>query len=468
MALRELIARFGIDVDTRQLQKASRQVESFGAKLRGIAAPIAGAFGAKLAYDGLIGANAQLEQMQLRLGTIIGTARHTGLAEQFSSAEHVVKRLRKEMAQIPGTASEAVMAAQEIAGAIGQLGASDDEIVDLSKSVVVAARVAGEQLDVALRDFRQGIERGVESDDPFGRFLLRVVGMGDEAGRAKFKDMNRAQRRQVFEEALNQKALQDAAEEYQKTFDGMLAFITADIQDKIRQIGTPLFAFTKRVLEGFNRVAEGTKTVQAALITLGGVALVVFGPFLLKMALVAAALGLVLVIVEDLYQSLSGGDGAIIPALEDLFGLGEGELVETLKSALDTVKEMAPSVQDLLQALRAVLETAAMAAKGLAALFSAEGRVTALRGVADWLGELTGIGTQDDGRLAALVAENQQQRANLRATRGGRDVGEPRRVELTNNITVNAANADAKEVANEIERRQVSSYRKALDGEPVR
>lgn len=468
MALRELIARFGIDVDTRQLQKASRQVESFGAKLRGIAAPIAGAFGAKLAYDGLIGANAQLEQMRLNMATVLGIGRNTSLAEQFDNADAVIARLRNEMAQIPGTTQEAVQAANDLAIALAPLGKTDDELVDLSKSVVVASKAFGEQLDVALRDFRQGIQRGVESDDPFGRALLSVVGMADEAGRAKFKALTPQERAKIFEEALGQKAIQDAAGEYSKTFGGMLDFITNDIRMKVQAIGTPIFAFTKRVLEGFNRVAEGTKTVQAALITLGGVALVVFGPFLLKMALVAAALGLVLVIVEDLYQSLSGGDGAIIPALEDLFGLGEGELVETLKSALDTVKEMAPSVQDLLQALRAVLETAAMAAKGLAALFSAEGRVTALRGVADWLGELTGIGTQDDGRLAALVAQNQQQRANLRATRGGRDVGEPRRVELTNNITVNAANADAKEVANEIERRQVSSYRKALDGEPVR
>ena len=452
MALRELIARFGIDVDTKKLTAATHKTDALVTSLQRVGGALLAAGGIRAAGKAFIGFNANIEETQESLATVLGIGRKTGIAEQLDSASAIVTRLQREMAEVPGTTLEAVKAAKELAIALAPLDKSNDDITDLAKSVTIAAKSLGEEMDVALRDFRQGIQRGVESDDPFGRRLLEIMGMGDEAGRAKFKGMSPQQRAAIFEEALNSKAIQEAGIRRAKTFAGAFEFATADIQQRLGQIGKSVFEFTKRFLIEFNRITKGTKYIESALIAFGAVAvmvarrtLIAWAPMILKFTLVAAAAFALWIAIDDLATGLEGGRSRIAEWIDAWAGLEEGSTLEALRA--------------MGKALEWIVENTIKAVRGLSVLFDDKKLATAMTGMADFFGGALGVDTAADKKLARLKAEGENQRAALKASRDNA---------VTNNIVINAGSANAREVAAEVDKRIGKTTRVIADSEPVR
>lgn len=401
-ALRELLARFGIAVDTSQLDKADQKTDGFADKLSGLADAFTGSVlisGMRDFTRGLIEAGDQLKDQSERLGIDVEelqawqfAAKQSGAsAEEFGVG---VKTLYKNLSESQaggGLADDFAKLKIKIKDASGA-AASATEIIPQLADRIADSKNPTEQAGLALKFFGKS-----------GLALLPLLKEGAAGSKElleRFQELGGGYSKEFVEAA---DAAGDAQEELNVAWKGaknqlgiVLIPIVTSVVGKITEL--------VRTVTG---AAKGTSAFKTILVTLGGGAVFTAvgslasaaskfgliggaagkaGPGILGLARNVATLGKAFVrtalplialflLIDDLYALFNGGNSVIGRFIDGFFGVGTAAtLVNMLKLGwqdfLVWVKKFGPLFGAVFEFVKIVLQDAFNGFKGTTGMFA--------------------------------------------------------------------------------------------------
>lgn len=302
MALKEIIARFGFEIDDKPLKKADKDVDSFAKK-------VVSAFAAAEIVNGIKGF--VLGMMSLE-GQITDTADALGVSRQALQEWSYIGSRGGASAEDMATALKKLQLASENGSdAFNKLKVDPKKFKDTEALMNAVADSFG--------NLSTDSERTKVATELFGKSgtklipILKKGGQEIEALRARFKELGGG----LSEEALDGiGAAADALDDVELAATSLKGNLMLALAPSLRWI-TNAFA---GVVAYFNRGENAATRVKAALITMGAVGaaagLAMLKPYLPFLATVAA----IYLIVQDFYTFLKGGDSVTGKVLEWLFG----------------------------------------------------------------------------------------------------------------------------------------------------
>jgi hypothetical protein len=337
-ALREILAKFGFDVDEKNLDKAKAKTDAYADTLKEVAGVLLG----ERLIQGIKGFVTELQDQgdalndsADRLNVNAMELQRWQLAAKFAGAgaedlNTGLKFLQKAIGEASGGAGDASSAFKklgvDIKGTDGKLKPANevlkDTLVGLSKIPEPAERSAA-----AMKLLGRG-----------GGALLPLIKDGAEGLDGLLGKM------EELGGGLSQDAL-DVIGEAGDRFDEMDFAITS-LKSRLAVMLFPALNqmigwFTKATV-GFGKAAEGTHIFQAALIVLGTIAAKVAIGMYAKYLPMIALLAVAILLVDDLITFFEGGDSAAGRLLEKLFGEQAGKsIADRMRQDMgDLVKEV--------------------------------------------------------------------------------------------------------------------------------
>lgn len=255
--------KFVVDIDYRLtgIEKALAKTKDVGAatdKLaRGLewvkraAIAAGGAFVFGKIGSALVGANRELESMQIGMATVLSMS----LDKPFKDAEPMAARLVEHYRQIakisPGTTNDFLEFHNLASGAVLGRGGSLGDLKKITEGGVIAGKAFGFRGDVAGRDVQQALTGNVSMQTPMIKMLL-----GSEKKIAEFNKMSGQQRVAALVQAFQSPQLKDAAKKYGESFEGQLSTLKDNTDNLFRTIGKPLFVQLSKWMSSINAWAE--------------------------------------------------------------------------------------------------------------------------------------------------------------------------------------------------------------------
>lgn len=350
MALRELLARFGFDVDTAPLEKGGKSVNNFAENVASIGSKLAAGavIGGLIAFtQSIVSAGDELDKAALKTGLSVqelqswrfAADRSGASAEEFGSA---VKLLSKNIADAAGggaAGAEFTKLGVKIKDSSGNVRSVTDVITDMS-TAIGSAKSEAEKTGIALKFFGKG-----------GAALLPLLKEGPEGIKklhARFTELGGG---------LSQEFTKSAAEANDAQTD--LALAATSLKDKLGIHLLPAVTWVTSKLTdlvvGVQKATKDTNLMKVGLGVLGAAALVAaleFAPLLLEVLSIAIPLALLALAIEDIYTAFTGGHSAIGEFIDGMFGVGAtSQVVDYLKQAWDHVVDAVKAVWQALQFL---------------------------------------------------------------------------------------------------------------------
>ncbi len=174
-----------------------------------------------------------------------------------------------------------------------------------------------------------------------------------------------------FDTSWTEKAVE--AEHAQKKFNMVLGSLKTKLAVGVIPLFTKFFTLITHFIGILNKAVKGTNAIKAVLITLGAVAavmavktLIAFAPLIASTLLWAAAIGIIVLAIDEIITTLEGGDSILRRWIDDTWGAGAtDEAVKAIKDAWDSVgpalaeawdwfKSILPSIQTVSTVLKAL------------------------------------------------------------------------------------------------------------------
>lgn len=341
MALRELIASFGIEVDDKDVEKASKSVNDLYEKLSKI---VQGAVAVKFAttfytwVDSLRVAGDELDKTSQKVGVntrALQQWRYAGELAGLASNQIDTALVSIQKNAVNAARGEALM--QE---AFRKFGVSVKDAAGNLKGPEVLL----EELADGLGNVSTGTERTallMRILEESGKDLFPLLNQGSgaiRAARQEFEDLGGAISQDVIKQTTE---LTDNQTRLAASFSGVRNTVAVVLLPIINRVVTGLTSFIAKARE----LTKGTKIVQTALIALGailvGIGIKVTAAFagpLLTVGLFAAAITATVLVVEDLYQLFTGGKSIIGEWIDELLGVGTAaDVVEKVRDGFEEV-----------------------------------------------------------------------------------------------------------------------------------
>jgi phage-related protein len=336
-ALRELLARFKIDVDSKPLQQGDAAVEGFAGKLRKLGGIIAGAavvVGIKNFVSGIAATGDELDKTSQRLGVTtddLQALRHAAGLSGASAGEldGALVKLNANLADAAvgaGTASKALKAA-----GIG--------VKDLDGNVRSASESLPEIAD-AFKKLQSPADRTRFAMDLFGRSGHKLIPLLEKgsAGIAEMRTELDKLGGGMSKDAIKASAdLTDAMARMDLSFLSIKSRLAVALLPAIEAMTK---AFT-RAMAWITKLTDNTNILQSVLILIGGsgtvAVLKLVGGFRGLFAIlgkVLLRLALPVLLLDELITTFQGGDTLITRAIDSMFG--EGATAKAVKWIKDT------------------------------------------------------------------------------------------------------------------------------------
>jgi hypothetical protein len=341
MALRELIAQFGIEVDDKQLRHADSKVEEFVGKLQTLGRVLVGGAAAVGFFEfakGLSETGDQLDKASIRLGMGTDALQEFGFAAGQSGAG--IENFTMGLLMLEDKVGDAMVnASGEGAKAFKKYGidihAAGGRVKDATELFEEAADKIADTKDAAKQ-----VTIAMDLFGKQGRTLLPLLKEGKD-GIAELRDEFRKLGGGFSKEAV--KASRD--------FDdalGRLGVVVQSVKGKIAQFLLPVLQrgvdwLTKTGASLF-QMAKNSNLLQVALGALGGVlaffavrAALAFAPVILGAAAVAA----LVIAIDDFVTMLQGGESLLGDFIDRLFGKdAHVEVVNKIKDLWTGIKDV--------------------------------------------------------------------------------------------------------------------------------
>jgi hypothetical protein len=325
MALREVLARFGFQVDSKALEKGQTAADGFATKLGNITKVLAaGALvqaGRQFVSD-LVAQADQLKDTSNALGVNAQDLQRWQLAAKLSGAE--TADLAVGLKNVSKVANDSSGSA-----AIKSLGV---DLKDANGNAKTATQLLGD-VGLEIAKLPSATERTAKALEFFGKSgnkLLPMFADGEE-GLQKMLDRLDELGGGLGDDALDVLTQAgDATDEFNVATDSLKSRLAVALFPALNKA----IGGATKLVAWFTKASEGSNIFRAAIVVLGTAAaaqgLAMLAPWIPMLAILA---GLIL-LVDDLITLFQGGDSAIGRFVDSLFGVGSSaKMVETVKAA---------------------------------------------------------------------------------------------------------------------------------------
>lgn len=372
-ALREILAFFGFELDTKELDQGHDKVEGFIGTLSNLGHVVAEAFvfhEVKEFVEGIVDAGSELEHMATRTGFAIGELQELQYAAKQADVDaglldSSLTKLAKNLVEARDKGGEAAKAFQgiDLKDADGNLRAAGDVLPDIADKIRDTENVS-ERAALAIKYFGKS-----------GAELIPFLVDGSE-GLAKMA----AEARELGG-GLSEDAVEAAGQMEHETKALEFAFtgLKSEIASEVLPYLTELVHGAVNLVRYFREWSKHTKFLQAAFLGLGSAGVLKLlghiGGLRGGLGLLRKAFFEVLVPIyalEDFLVFMAGGKSAIGYVLEKAFGKGTSDKVrEGINGVLDSLMGFGKTLTEFLGSDNGI-KTLELAFAGLAAVKFAE------------------------------------------------------------------------------------------------
>lgn len=362
MIVRELLTLLGFTIDQASYQKAQKAYDSLQGKLTqqqkvGQAANEALKKQGQAAAEAAKGTNmlGQALGMMQRFAAQAGLQATLQQFVQFASSadetQNVIKQLFGDAGLAEVTAWSETMGAamgrskyslQQFASTLGAviqpIAKSDEQAQAMAQSLAELSVDLGSFFNTrdedAMAALRSGLTGEYESLKRYGVVLNDTT--LQEIARAKglkkkVSQMTAAEKTELRYAAILQRTERVKGDAI-RTSEGF-ANSSKAIKEAMKDLGTEmaksvlpkiekLILFARNALRWFNKTAKGTKILQTAMYALAGVTAILAAEFYAAFILPALAIGALIIVVEDLWTTLEGGQSILRDIIDGMFGEG--------------------------------------------------------------------------------------------------------------------------------------------------
>lgn len=346
-ALREIIARFGVDFDKRPLEEGKESIDGAANALKGLAAAAA-------ATALVVGLKSMIEEVR-------------ALGDGLDKASARLGTTTTELQELRHAANLSGVANEELSAGLGDLAKNADAAAQggatqaaLFNRLGVAFKDSRGQLrSVAdlLPDIADGLKNNVPQAEQLGIAMQLLGGAGAKmipmlnGGSEALNNM----RAEVAElgGGMSEEAIAETVK-WTKTMArldfAMLSFksrIVSAILPAVNWVGERITKLTA----WFNELTEGTALIESTIVVFSAALTAKLVPALAKVALTGwgmlkpflpwiAALGAAILLIDELIVTWQGGDTLIRRAIDSIFGEGTTQKVVTwLKDVVSKVAD---------------------------------------------------------------------------------------------------------------------------------
>ncbi len=364
MALRELLARFDVEVDPKgALKKGDKEIEGLSKKLSNLGGLLAGAFAVDKIrgfVTGLADAGDQIIDSSAKLGLSTDSFQRWGLAAKLSGVD--AGGFTASIQKMQANVSEAAKGGAVTGGVFQELGVA---LRDSNGNIRETEEILG-AVGVAISELPDQADRTKKSMEAFGKqgAALNVMFKGGKEGLEDLlAEMDRLGGG-YSEAALERMGeLGDNTDRYEFALNSLKGEIAVGILPQLNN----LIAGAAKLIGQFKNSEQATDRVKSALVVLGGVAAVMGAKAIAPWIPLVALLGLAYLVVDDLIGAFNGADSISGRLLDKLFGKGAGKAVfEDIK---EDVSAMIKEINNGDSALEAFGKTAEKIAKSVGRFF---------------------------------------------------------------------------------------------------
>jgi hypothetical protein len=314
-ALREILARFGFEVDSAKLEQANAKVDETKDKMGNLGKLIAGGIiysGLKSFVNELRDTGSELRNTSMKLG--LNT-------QEWQRWSYVAGGASEELATgirfLQKNAVEAAEKGGEAGQVFGKLGVQVKDVSGHVRDTGALLRDTG----FAIAGIKNPAERTAAAMKVFGRAgtaLLPIFAKGRDGVAALMQE---------FDElggGLSNEALDVLKEsgKASKRFDTAILGLKSRLAVELFPVLTQLVGYGVKGVVWFQKLTAHTNFFKAAMVVLGAVAakaaLAMLAPWLPAIAII----GSVILLVDDLITAFRGGDSATGRLIDKLFGKG--------------------------------------------------------------------------------------------------------------------------------------------------
>lgn len=384
MALRELVAIFGVQVDDKELKGLEEKISGVASSAKNLAGAVLGGFAAKAVADfigGQIEMGAQLDDTANKLGVSTDELQKFQYAAKLSGveaegADKALQFLNKNLGEAIGGNAEASKTFSDLGVDMKKVKDGTLSATDLLPTLAdnfAKLKTPAEQTAMSMKVFGKA-----------GASLLPLLKSGSEGIDQLFGDF------QDLGGGIDKdfiKAAAEADDEIDRmkfTFKGLISQALVPV---IQNVGMVVSWVTK-ALAPFRKIIKETNLAKHALVGLGAAMLIMAGKRLYDMRkqiwsavqafrglsvsifgaavplwLIVAVAALVYLALDDLWTLMQGGDSVIGTFLDSFMGVGSAaQLAKELNAAWDLIvasfKDTGPVWAELFSSLSSGLKDA--------------------------------------------------------------------------------------------------------------
>jgi len=300
----------------KQARRSAKSTGGLEKTLRRMAVGAVGYFGFRTAKKWLVDYNKEMEAARIKMATLVSMNMGGSWAKNQKRANFLVSQFTKDAAKGVGTTKDYVDFAGDITLPLLNAGASMEQLTELTKAGVTAAKTFGIEGAVAGRDVQQMLMGTVRSVDR----LPRLLGVSAEEWNKMVRTKGPEETLRKLNEVLNTPEIQKAAEVYGKSWDGVTSTLEDNLQRAFGKVGIPLMQKLSAEMQKLNKwfeenpqkVKEITDAIANGLVKAFNMAKSIFGfivrhrkllLLLAKAYLVSRAAGG----VAKMFQGIAGG-----------------------------------------------------------------------------------------------------------------------------------------------------------------
>jgi hypothetical protein len=368
--LREIFARFGVDFDTRELERGDQKTkattrslggldevaEHVSGTIKNLGASIAGVFAVGAVQQmitGTVQATREIERWSQRLNTNVQSiTAWSRVAEPFGvDLEDMADGLK----ELQLKAQDALTGGTAQAEMFGRIGISLDDLRPVVNDVNGLMELFVERLDdvsdAGLRNFTVD-----ELMSDAGTRLLPVFRMGSE----RLRDLRREAEKASEPTARLAERMTDwsiATGRFNTSLESLRATFVLGIlpsMEKVIGFGTQLSGIFQGLISDQSLVTATGITAGIAVAGVAAASVSTWGPAALGASKFGIVLGVAALAVEDLLVTIQGGDSVTREFVDGLFGVG------ATAKAIDKVKASIQAVHDVIVDTISVLSESAI------------------------------------------------------------------------------------------------------------
>ncbi len=350
--LREILASFGIDLDTTQLREGA---ESIAGAIEAVTS-----LGRAVAATALVNGVRTFVQSMIDTGSELhDTSAAMGLsATELAGWRHAAGMAGVDAGALSGALSRVAVIARTHEGTFRAMGVTTRDAAGNLRS---ASDLLGD-VGVAIGSIENETERTAAAVRIFGRSgraLIPLFADGADSVNAMREEV-----RQLYGTDLERLAevsdeAGDSEDRLALRFDALRTRLAISVLPALTEGIDTLVEWSTSVVE----VARNSRVMEAAVIVLGAAAaaaalltITTWGPPVAIFLLVAAAIGLVVLAVDDFLVFLAGGDSVIGSFIDQVFGIGTS--VQVAAGILGTMNLALVQMEVALAVVRAALTAA--------------------------------------------------------------------------------------------------------------